>query len=87
MCIHCNKPTPTNAHLHSFYVNKLEKLVKSAGLTPIKTSKCLSKAANRLHFNLLTKSFPFPLWKIFDNTFNSVIDKASSIIVLAKKQN
>ncbi len=87
MCIHCNKPTPTNAHLHSFYEKKLEKLVKSAGLTPIKTSKCLSKAANRLHFNLLTKSFPFPLWKIFDKTFNSIIDKASSIIVLAKKQN
>lgn len=85
MCIHCNKPTPTNAHLHSFDVNKLEKLVKSAGLTSIKTSKCLSKAANRLHFNLLAKSFPFPLWKFFDKTFNSVIDKASSIIVLAKK--
>ncbi len=85
MCIHCNKPTPTNAHLHSFDENKLENFVKSAGLTPIKISKCLNKAANRVHFNLLTKSFPFPLWKIFDKVFNNIIDKASSIIVLAQK--
>jgi len=85
MCIHCNKPTPTNAHLHSFDEEKLEDLVKSAGLTPTKTSKCLNKVANRVHFNLLTKSFSFPLWKIFDKIFNSIIDKASSIIVLAKK--
>ncbi|VAX20814.1 hypothetical protein MNBD_IGNAVI01-3199 [hydrothermal vent metagenome] len=85
MCIHCNKPTPTNAHLHSFDENKLVDLVKSAGLTPVKTSKCLNKAANRLHFNLFTKSLPFTLWKNFDKMFNSLIDKASSIIVLAKK--
>jgi len=85
MCIHCNKPTPTNAHLHSFDENKLVNLVKSAGLIPTKTSKCLNKVANRLHFNLITKSFPFPLWKMFDRMFNGIIDKASSIIVLAKK--
>jgi len=85
MCIHCNKPTPTNAHLHSFDENKLVNLVKSVGLTPVKTSKCLSKAANRLHFNLLTKSLSFQHWKSFDKLFNSIIDKASSIIVLAQK--
>jgi len=85
MCIHCNKPTPTNAHLHSFDERKLANLVASAGLTPIKTSKCLNKAANRVHFNLLTKSLSFSHWKSFDNLFNSIIDKASSIIVLAKK--
>lgn len=85
VCIHCNKPTPTNAHLHSFDKPKLYSLLKSAGMNPIKTSKCLNKAANRVHFNLLTKSFPFSVWKGFDKLFNSIMDKASSIIILAQK--
>lgn len=85
MCIHCNKPTPTNAHLHSFDENKLVSLVKSAGLAPIKTSKCLNKAANRIHFNLFAKSLYFKHWESFDKLFNSIVDKASSIVVLAKK--
>ncbi|MEN8194841.1 MAG: class I SAM-dependent methyltransferase, partial [Bacteroidota bacterium] len=85
MCIHCNKPTPTNAHLHSFDQTKLENLVKAAELSPIKISKCINKIANRIHFNLLTKALPFSVWKMFDKIFNRLIDKASSIIILAKK--
>lgn len=85
VCIHCNKPTPTNAHLHFFNEQKLVSIVKSVGLTPIKTSKCLNKVANRVHFNLFTKSLNFKHWKVFDNLFNAIIDKASSIIVVAKK--
>jgi ubiquinone/menaquinone biosynthesis C-methylase UbiE len=85
ICIHCNKPTPTNAHLHSFDEDKLSGMIKSAGLTPVKNSLCLNKIANRLHFNLLFKSLPFGIWKSFDRMFNSVMKKPASLIILSVK--
>ena len=85
ICIHCNKPTPTNAHLHSFDEVKLKRFIEEAGLMPVKYSLACNKAANRLHFNLLCKKLPFILWKLFDRLFNLIIPKVSYLILIAKK--
>ena len=87
ICIHCNKPTPTNAHLNSFNEMTLAEVIKSVDLEPVKMSFCLNKAANRLHFNLIMRRLPFRIWKLFDKLFNLILKKPSSVILLAVKKD
>ncbi len=67
ICIHCNKPTPTLAHLHSFDKEKLSNMVKDAGFKIVKSYKFLNKAPHRLHVYRMLKFLPYPLWKILDS--------------------
>ncbi len=87
LCIHCNKPTPANAHLHSFDKEKIQKLAEETGFKTIKTIKRLNKPFNRLHGNILLKQLPYSLWKIKDNFINILIDKPASLVILIKKQS
>jgi ubiquinone/menaquinone biosynthesis C-methylase UbiE len=85
ICIHCNKPTPTHSHLHSFDRIILRDLLVEAGLKPVKFSKNLNKVMNRLHINYYLRSLPFRLWKGLDSLFNFLIDKPTSMIFLCRK--
>jgi len=85
ICVHCNRPTPTHSHFHSFDQTSLTDLISSAGFTPLKISKNCNKVLNRLHFNMLTKNLPFPLWKVIDRIFNGLIDKPISLILLCTR--
>lgn len=85
ICIHCNRPTPTHSHLHSFTVDSFKELLLKAGLTPEKFSKSLNKIANRLHINYYLRSIPFRLWKPVDFLFNLILKKPTSMIFVCKK--
>ena len=85
ICIHCNKPTPTHSHLHTFTGDNFKELLMKAGLNPIKFSKNVNKVLNRLHINYYLKSVPFRLWKLMDSFFNLMIDKPTSMIFVCKK--
>jgi hypothetical protein len=85
ICIHCNKPTPTHSHLHTFTVDNFKELLIKAGLKPLKYSKNVNKVLNRLHINYYSKSVPFRLWKLMDSFFNLLIDKPTSMIFVCKK--
>ena len=85
ICVHCHRPTPTHSHFHSFDEQNLSGLLKSAGFRPLKISKNCNKLPNRLHFNLITKNIPFPIWKFFDQFFNLLLDKPISLIALSER--
>ena len=85
LCIHCNKPTPTHAHLHSFNLESLQSLLSNTGFKILTYSKNLNKVYNRLYISHFLRSLPFKMWKIVDNIFNYIIDKPTSIIVYAEK--
>jgi ubiquinone/menaquinone biosynthesis C-methylase UbiE len=85
ICVHCNKPTPTHSHFHSFDETKLAELIRSAGMEPRKFAKNCNKVPNRLHFNLFLKNLPFAAWKLMDRTFNLLIDKPTSLILVSRK--
>ena len=85
LCIHCNKPTPTHSHLHSFTKESLFKLVSNSNLHPYKLTKNVNKVINRLHINYYLKGVPFIVWKCIDNLFNLIIDKPASMILVSKK--
>ncbi len=87
ICIHCNKPTPKNGHLHSFDLTKLEEWTQNAGFVALKSSRFLNKAFNRLHLSLALKNLPFPIWKRIDGFFNFWIDRPTSLILLCRKNS
>ena len=85
ICIHCNLPTPTHSHLHSFDETKLINLITDAGFRTVKITKNCNKIPNRLHLNHFMRKVPFRGWKVIDRIFNSIIDKPISIILLSQK--
>lgn len=82
LCIHCNQLTPTNAHLHSIDEYKLQDWIEKAGFSVVKVKKVNNKAAALFKIPLLTKMFPFSLYKIIDDFLNIIIPKPSHLIMV-----
>ena len=80
ICIHCNKPTPINAHLHSFDENGLGKLFGDAGFKIEKIYKFINKGLSiTLIFYMFCRWMPFWLWRTVDNIANLFIRKQSRL--------
>jgi len=80
LCIHCNKLTPQNAHLHSFDENKLKALVKDE-VKSIEFFTFGNKFHTFLRFYIIMKYFNFRLWKLIDSAFSILINKKINIIL------
>jgi len=85
ICVHCHQATPTHSHFHSFDENILTEYLSSSGFKPLKITKNCNKLPNRLHFNLVTKKIPFPVWRLFDRFFNTILNKPISLIMLCER--
>lgn len=96
LCIHCNKMTPKNAHLHSFDEKKL--LSYFAGNNNFEThnkknsnGKFLqyfifgNKVLTVLRTHIFLKLLPFPLWKIVDKISNLIVNKPAHIVIVYRK--
>lgn len=86
LCIHCNRMTPKNAHLHSFDENILIALFGN------KKSKYLSsyifgnKALVVLRTYVFLQYLPFSIWKMIDKLANILIKKQAHIIIRYKNE-
>lgn len=86
LCVHCNKPTPKNAHLHSFNEqNIIEHIPVNEADYSLETFS--NKYLIRLRLNLLIKFFPYKLWKMFDSNCNSIKRKPTRFLIVLKKKN
>ncbi|MFT4060756.1 MAG: methyltransferase domain-containing protein [Edaphocola sp.] len=81
LCIHCNKPTPHNAHIHSFTQEKIAALAPHFVRSKV-TGIFNSKVLVNLQLHLLMKSFPFGLWSMVDKIFLSIFRKRAMRLVL-----
>lgn len=89
LCIHCNKPTPHNAHLHSFDETKLNKIL-SETLEKERIGWKFYRFGNKLvqYFRLyrVLSLLPFFLWKSLDSVLNLTFNKpVHFLIVISKK--
>jgi SAM-dependent methyltransferase len=84
-CIHCNRLTPKNAHLHSFDEVKLLKVFDIAGLAIPKYFIFGNKALHLLRTSVILKYLPLALWKLIDHTTNFIIPKMEHIILVHNK--
>lgn len=85
LCIHCNKLTPHNAHLHSFTQTKI-KSISPQGAGSLVTKTFNSKVLINLKIHVLLRFLPFPLWSVMDNIFVALFGrKAHRLMLVVKK--
>lgn len=85
LCVHCNKPTPKNAHLHSFNEKNIADFIPKE-YTDYVFEKFSNKYLVRLRLNLLMSFLPFSLWKIKDSFVNSIFKKPMRFLIELKKK-
>lgn len=86
LCIHCNKRTPVNAHLHSFDEHKLKSLLVDKELESFNWKIFGNKVLVYLRTYVILKHFPFRIWKIKDRFANFLYNAPLHIMVTYNKR-
>ena len=86
LCIHCNKKTPVNAHLHSFDETTLETLLNDAGFTVQRTMLYVNRPAERFGLAGVTSFFPHVIWSMLDTILCTIVGRQSFMAVKARKR-
>lgn len=81
LCIHCNNLTPVNAHLHSFDIKSISRLLNKSDLSINKYKLYENKVLEILHFYSLYNKLPFPIFTLFDTIAKICINKYNKLIV------
>lgn len=87
LCIHCNKQTPVNAHLHSFDEKKLIELFSKYHKGKTEWKSFGNKALLHLRTHVVLRYLPFFIWRMIDSLFNYIINKQAHIILIYTKEN
>ena len=85
LCVHCNRPTPFNAHLHSFDESSLGELFGKAGSRRTRFRRVGNKAFVRLQVSYLLRALPLPIWLAIDGLANAILPKPQNIIMYGTK--
>lgn len=85
LCIHCNRPTPQNAHLHSFDEHRLSTMFRDAGFAAPRYYTMQNKAFLHLRLSPLFRFLPFRLWRGIDRLFTFVIAKCHTLVMHARR--
>jgi 2-polyprenyl-3-methyl-5-hydroxy-6-metoxy-1,4-benzoquinol methylase len=84
LCVHCNRMTPKNAHLHSFDKSTIRNIA-----TDLKVESCLATFNNkymiRLHIYSLLSFLPYSLWRIKDKVINTIFGKPTRMLITLVK--
>lgn len=83
LCIHCNRLTPANAHLHSFDEERLVALLRARGLRPAATQRLGNKLLELVGFPHRTRWLPHGLWRAVDGALNRLTGRAGFLVVVA----
>ncbi|CAN5137453.1 hypothetical protein BH09BAC2_BH09BAC2_21060 [soil metagenome] len=84
LCIHCNRPTPKNAHLHSFTEVSFKKLTENLNID-ISYKIFNNIYMYKIRLYPLVHFLPFSIWKTADNFFNSIFKKYFRLMVVITK--
>ncbi len=85
LCVHCNKETPLNAHLHSFKPESINKILYKNGFTVERTIFYENKLLNYTAFFKFSHSLPLFIIKSIDLIANTFFNKYNKMIIIAKK--
>lgn len=85
LCVHCNRPTPQHAHLHSFDQSALAALPDEELVKNVKTEAFSSKVLNKLQTHRLLTYLPWPVWRLIDRLVNTLVDKPGRLMLILQK--
>lgn len=86
LCIHCNRPTPFNAHLHSFDEHKLQSLYSGKDLKKFEYRTFGNKILIHLRMHHILKYLNFRIWKAIDKFVNLVYNAPIRILIRWEKR-
>jgi SAM-dependent methyltransferase/uncharacterized protein YbaR (Trm112 family) len=81
LCVHCNHPTPHNAHLHSFDEQALRRLLPAGKVEKVRIFSFSNKALQKLQTHILLQFLPYALWRLVDAFANWIIRKPSRLLM------
>ncbi|MBM3276553.1 MAG: class I SAM-dependent methyltransferase [Candidatus Handelsmanbacteria bacterium] len=83
LCIHCNRPTPANAHLHSFDEDRLAGCLRRQGLELAAWVLLNNKALELAGVPRLTQVWPYWAWRGLDRLGIALLGRAAFLGMLA----
>lgn len=87
LCIHCNKKTPVNAHLHSYDDKVIGNMLVETGFSVEKISKFSSKFAELFGIPGFTFYLPYIIWRSIDVLLCRLLGKKSFMVIRAKRSD
>ena len=85
LCVHCNKKTPVNAHLHSFDEIILEGFSEEIGAKKFESIIFGNKALIFFRTHIILKYFPLSIWQAIDWLANKIYNKPLHIVCSYEK--
>jgi ubiquinone/menaquinone biosynthesis C-methylase UbiE len=85
LCIHCNKKTPANAHLHSFDEHSLASLFRSQNFGTVRFEKFGNRFLVFARVYYLLRFLPFGVWRVLDHAVNLLLPRPLHIAAVAKR--
>jgi SAM-dependent methyltransferase len=85
LCVHCNRLTPANAHLHSFDDDTLRQLLAGVGLRPLSFHHMTNKLLELAGFPNLSRRWPYWSWRAVDGLLNGLTGKSAFLLMVAGK--
>lgn len=83
LCIHCNRLTPGNAHLHSFDVAGLAAHLEAQGLRVVCAEVLGNKLLELASFPWHTRRWPHGAWRAVDRLLNRLVPRPAFLAMLA----
>ena len=85
LCIHCNRKTPHNAHLHSFDKEKIRHLVEPLPARIEGMQLVGNKLLLRSHLAVPLARLGYPVWRCADRVANALLPKAEHFVITLNK--
>ncbi|WP_116106251.1 class I SAM-dependent methyltransferase [Lewinella sp. IMCC34191] len=87
LCIHCNRPTPLHAHLHSFNERLVQDLLNPfADRITYRTQTLSNKVLLMLQTHKLLRHLPHAAWRSVDTLANRVLNKPARLLIVIRKR-
>ena len=86
LCIHCNKLTPENAHLHSFDIDSLERALKERNFRILKAKLFENRLLYTIHFFSFFRKFPIDFIDYIDIIIGTWYNKYNKLLLVAEKR-
>jgi len=85
ICVHCNRPTPRFAHLHSFNEENISKFIPE-GILSWSVKSFMNKQLIQIRSHVVLRYFPFGFWRLTDRLFNFLFRNPLRLrVVIVKK--
>ncbi len=85
LCVHCNQPTPRNAHLHSFNKKNISDIFNDLNVS-WSAKTFANKYLIKTRLNVLLAFLPYSLWKFIDASANLLFHSPTRFIIEVSKK-